>query len=49
MLKSILASLALLLLVDGMAFGGYYRERTFVEALELSHHVLALDWMGFLD
>jgi hypothetical protein len=49
MLKSTLVFLALALLVDAAAFGGYYRTQIIVETMELSHQFFSLDWMGFLD
>lgn len=49
MLKSILAFIALALLVDAAAFDGYYRTEIVYETVKLTQNFLALDWMGFLD
>ena len=49
MLKSILAFIALALLVDAAAFDGYYRTEIILELVQLSRNFFALDWRGFLD
>lgn len=49
MLKSILAFIALALLVDAAAFDSYYRTEIIFEAIQLTHRFIALDWHGFLD
>jgi hypothetical protein len=48
MLKSILAFIAMALLVDVAAFGGYYRTQFILEVLKLVHRVVELQWSGVL-
>ena len=48
MLKSILAFVALALLVDAAAFDSHYRTEIVYETMLLTQRFLALDWAGFL-
>ena len=44
MLKVILGAIALCVLVDAMAFGGYYRDHMFHQSLAFTQHVLQMEW-----
>ena len=48
MLKSVLAFIALALLVDAAAFDGYYRVEIIYQTMQVAQRFLALDWAGFL-
>ena len=45
MLKAILGSLALCVLFDFMAFGGYYSEHILLQIMMLVHQLAKLDWV----
>ena len=44
MLKIILGAIALCILVDAMAFGGYYRDHMFHQSMALTHRVFQMEW-----
>jgi hypothetical protein len=48
MLKTILAFIAMALLVDAVAFDSYYRIEIIHELVILWGRFVALDWAGFL-
>jgi hypothetical protein len=44
MLKIFLAFLALAVIVDAVAFGGFYRDTTIGTSIHLLHGLVTLDW-----
>lgn len=44
MLKVILGAVALCILFDAMAFGGYYRDHMFHQSAAFTHSVLRMEW-----
>jgi hypothetical protein len=44
MLKAILGSIALCVLFDFMAFGGFYSEHIFLQTVAMVHELAKLDW-----
>jgi len=44
MLKTFLAFLALAVIVDAVAFDGFYRDSTVGSSLYLGHRLMSLDW-----
>jgi hypothetical protein len=48
MLKTILAFIAMALLVDAVAFDSYYRVAIIHDVIMLWRAFVALDWAGFL-
>ncbi len=49
MLKTILAFIAMALLVDAVAFDSYYRVEIIEDVVMMWRRFVALDWAGFLD
>ena len=44
MLKTFLAFIALAVIVDALAFDGFYRDTTVGSSLHLGHRLMSLDW-----
>jgi len=44
MLKTVLCFIALAVLVDALAFDGFYRDVTIGESVQLGHKLMSLDW-----
>ena len=44
MLKTFLAFVALAVIVDAIAFDGFYRDTTVGTSLTIGHNIMSMDW-----